>query len=79
MLSKETIKQMADLFFNGEPEKAYELFHDSNEWLQFQNSTCKRVPESEAYRIMANSDMTIWHKNFIPVKRVDYPTYDVGY
>lgn len=50
---------MADLFFNGEPEKAYELFHDSNEWLQFQNSICKVVPEIEAYEIMAKSDMTI--------------------
>lgn len=49
MLSKDTIQHMADLFFNGEPEKAYELFHDSNEWLQFQNSICKVVPEIEAY------------------------------
>lgn len=53
---------MADLFFNGEPEKAYELFHDSNEWLQFQNSICKVVPEIEAieaYEIMVKSDMTV--------------------
>lgn len=79
MLSKDTIQHMADLFFNGEPEKAYELFHDSNEWLQFQNSICKVVPEIEAYEIMAKSDMTIWHQNFVAVKQVDYPTYDVGY
>ena len=70
MLNKDTIQHMADLFFNGEPEKAYELF---------QNSICKVVPEIEAYEIMAKSDMTIWHQNFVPVKQVDYPTYDVGY
>ena len=31
MLDKQAVKEMADLFFNGQPEKAYTMCKDSNE------------------------------------------------
>ena len=41
MLLKEQVIEMADLFFNGNPEKAYTMVSDMNEWNQFINSIKK--------------------------------------
>ncbi|MGI6203723.1 MAG: hypothetical protein ACOYJH_00355 [Anaerovoracaceae bacterium] len=80
MLTKEEVKKMADLFFNGEPEKAYTMFHTANEWLQFEGSIRKPENQARAYEIMRNSDLTEWDKNCVfdgPAVRDN--SYDVGY
>ena len=41
MLLKEQVIEMGDLFFNGNPEKAYTMVSDTNEWNQFINSIKK--------------------------------------
>ena len=58
MLDKQVVKEMADLFFNGQPEKAYIMCKDSNENYQFINSIKKSENQEKAYLIMSNSDTT---------------------
>ncbi len=81
MLSRDEVQEMADLFFNGQPEEAYKMISNMNEWDQFTGSVVKSVEEDKrVYYIMRKSDMTEW------VKRAksdgpdqDWPTYDVSY
>ena len=78
MLDKKAVKEMADLFFNGQPEKAYTMCKDSNENYQFINSIKKSENQEKAYLIMSNSDLTAFYETpVVPYK--EYPTYDIGY
>ncbi len=78
MLDKQTVKKMVNLFFNGQPEKAYAMCKDSNENYQFINSIKKIENQEKAYSIMANSDLAVFYATpVVPYK--EYPTYDIGY
>lgn len=78
MLDRQKVKQILDLFFGGQPEKAYALCNDSNEERQFIESIKKSVNQDKAYMIMAGSDLSIFYnKPVVPYK--DYPSFDVGY
>lgn len=79
MLKKQTIIEMANLFFNNNPEEAYKMVSDINEWNQFINSIKKDENQFKAYLIMAKSNLNIWRENAILKKRVNYETYDIGY
>ena len=79
MLLKEQVIEMADLFFNGNPEKAYTMVSDMNEWNQFINSIKKEENQDKAYSIMKHSDLDVW-KNKTPfTERKNYKSYDIGY
>ncbi len=78
MLDKQKVKEILDLFFNGQPEKAYALCKDSNEDRQFIESIKKNVNQRKAYKIMANSDLSNFYNTPV-VPYIAYPTYDVGY
>ena len=80
MLNRETVKIMAELFFSGEPEKAYAMFHTANEWDQFVNSIKKKDNQDRMYRIMCQSDMDLWRSNY-NIEGASRPdtTYDIGY
>ena len=70
---------MADLFFNGNPEKAYTMVSDMNEWNQFINSIKKEENQDKAYLIMKHSDLGIWKNNTPFTERINYQSYDIGY
>lgn len=79
MLSKNQVIEIADLFFNGNPEKAYTLVSDMNEWNQFINSIKKDENQLKAYLIMKHSDLSIWEKRTPFKEKRAYPSYDIGY
>ncbi|MCW6701032.1 hypothetical protein NH288_02870 [Anaerococcus sp. NML200537] len=79
MLLKEQVIEMADLFFNGNPEKAYTMVSDMNEWNQFINSIKKEENQDKAYLIMKHSDLDVWKNNTPFTKRKNYQSYDIGY
>ena len=67
MLSKETVQKMADYFFGGEPEKAYEMVSSMAEWEQFVNSvTIGSHISRQAYDIMCRSDLSVWREHVPP-------------
>lgn len=70
---------MADLFFNGNPEKAYTMVSNMNEWNQFINSIRKEENQDKAYLIMKHSDLDIWKNNTTFTERINYQSYDTGY
>lgn len=78
MLTRDTIIEMVNLFFNGKPEEAYKLVKDMNECEQFINSIKKYENQLKAYEIMENSDLNIWEKHTSFVKKEIYPRYDIG-
>lgn len=75
MLSKETVQKMADYFFGGEPEKAYEFINSLAEWEQFRNSVTNEQTSRRVYNIMRLSDLTVWDKNAGLPNYADYPLY----
>lgn len=79
MLLKEQVIEMADLFFNGNPEKAYTMVSDMNEWNQFINSIKKEENKDKAYLIMKHSDLDVWKNNTPFTERKNYQSYDIGY
>lgn len=79
MLSKNQVIEIADLFFNGNPEKAYTIVSDMNEWNQFINSIKKDENQLKAYLIMKHSDLSIWEKHTPFKEKRAYPSYDIGY
>ena len=77
MLSKEDVKKMADLFFNGKPEEAFKIPNSMDEWDQFTGSLSEEYA-AKSYQIGLSCDMTEFDK--IPWGKGNvYPTYDIGY
>lgn len=75
MLSKETVQKMADCFFGGEPEKAYEMVNNMTEWEQFRNSVTSESNSKVVYDIMCRSDLSVWREHVPPPLSEDYPIY----
>lgn len=77
LLSREDVKRMADLFFNGKPKEAFKVPSNMDEWDQFTGSLSEKYA-AESYRIGKSCDMTEFDKIPWGEGKV-YHTYDIGY